>query len=65
MFTGLEGIEGLIYVVECFRKVTKQLNFDTGPELLDNFEEVVMDNAEEKWVNHVQNIIDVETRDID
>eukprot|EP00957_Ditylum_brightwellii_P102873 7839766-Ditylum_brightwellii.AAC.1 len=49
VFTGAEGIEGLLYVEEHFRSVERQLEFTTGAELFDKFEEILTDSAEEKW----------------
>eukprot|EP00957_Ditylum_brightwellii_P019401 1463699-Ditylum_brightwellii.AAC.1 len=60
IFTGEEGIERLLYVEERFRKIAKQLEFTTGPELFNNFEEVLTDNAEEKWENVVSNIAEAD-----
>eukprot|EP00957_Ditylum_brightwellii_P069937 5310857-Ditylum_brightwellii.AAC.1 len=40
IFTGAQGIEGLLYVEERFRGIAQQLNFDTGAKLFNNFEEV-------------------------
>jgi hypothetical protein len=56
MFTGAEGIEGLLYVEERFRGIARQLNFDTGAELFNNFEEVITDTAEDKWDGIVSGI---------
>eukprot|EP00957_Ditylum_brightwellii_P111601 8512270-Ditylum_brightwellii.AAC.1 len=49
VFIGAEGIEGFLYVDEHFRSVAHQLEFTTGAELFDNFEEILTDSAEEKW----------------
>ena len=51
VFTGEFGIEQLLYVEERFRKVCRQLDYTTADELFDSFEEVVMNNAEDKWEN--------------
>eukprot|EP00957_Ditylum_brightwellii_P194759 14835458-Ditylum_brightwellii.AAC.1 len=61
VFTGAEGIEGLLYVEERFRSVARQLEFTTGAKLLDNFEEILTNSAEEKWGTIVSNI-DAATR---
>ena len=58
IFSGKEGIEGLLYVEERFRKVAKQLNYDEGEELYSGFEEVLTDSAEDHWENVVTNIPD-------
>jgi hypothetical protein len=55
-FLGEFGIESLLYVEERFRNFARQLLFDTGPELFDNFEEILTDSAEEKWENLVSGI---------
>lgn len=55
-FSGKEGIEGLLYVEERYRKIARQLDFDTGPELYDGFEEVLTDSAEEHWENIISGI---------
>ena len=52
----LGGIEGLLYVEEAFRSTARQLDFDTGAELFDNFEEVLTDTAIDKWENIVSAI---------
>eukprot|EP00957_Ditylum_brightwellii_P207517 15353354-Ditylum_brightwellii.AAC.1 len=64
VFTGAEGIEGLLYAEERFRSAARQLDFTTGPELFDNFEEVLTDSAEEKWDTIVSNI-NAATREVD
>ena len=43
-----EGIEGLFYVEDAFRKVARQLAFE-DLQLFDQWEEVLQDNASEKW----------------
>jgi hypothetical protein len=55
-FSGEHGIESLLYVEERFRNIARQLSFDTGRELFDNFEEILTDSAEEKWENIVAGI---------
>ena len=45
VFTGKEGIEGLLYVEEKFRKLAKYLGYDTGMEYFENFEEVVTEKS--------------------
>ena len=58
IFTGKEGIEGLLYVERRFRKVAEYLNWTTGTEKYDGFEEVLADTAKEHWENIVGNIED-------
>ena len=47
-FTGEHGIESLLYVEDRYRGVCRQLEFTDGDEIFDNFEEVVLETAEEK-----------------
>eukprot|EP00957_Ditylum_brightwellii_P022691 1711237-Ditylum_brightwellii.AAC.1 len=61
-FTGEEGIEGLLFVEERFRKIARQFNYTDGKEFFDNFETVLADNAEMKWDNLVGGI-DLADRD--
>ena len=49
IFSGKEGIEGLLYVEEKFLEIARHLNYDTGVELYDRFEEVLTDTTEEHW----------------
>ena len=49
VFDGTDDIEGLLYTEERFRKAARQLQFFTGPELYDNFEELLRETAEEHW----------------
>eukprot|EP00957_Ditylum_brightwellii_P024535 1852232-Ditylum_brightwellii.AAC.1 len=39
VFSGTEEIERLLYVEERFRSIAKQLTYDDGPSLFNNFEE--------------------------
>eukprot|EP00957_Ditylum_brightwellii_P044849 3402383-Ditylum_brightwellii.AAC.1 len=57
IFMGAEDIEGLLYVNERFRGIAWQLKFDTGPELFDNFKEVITDATEDKWDGIVGGIL--------
>ena len=52
-FSGEHGIECLLYVEDRFCNIARQLDYTTGCELFDNFEEVLVDTAEEKWENLV------------
>eukprot|EP00957_Ditylum_brightwellii_P097050 7390377-Ditylum_brightwellii.AAC.1 len=54
VFTGVEGIEGLLFVEEQFQKIARQLCYNTGAEFFDNLEDVLADNAEMKWDNFGQ-----------
>eukprot|EP00957_Ditylum_brightwellii_P057646 4371020-Ditylum_brightwellii.AAC.1 len=51
VFTGEEGIEGLLFMEERFRKIAHQLGYNTGAEFFDNFKNALADNAEMKWDN--------------
>lgn len=46
VFTGEHGIVTLLYVEEWFNSICRQLEFTTGEELFDTFEEVVSNQAE-------------------
>lgn len=41
----------LLYVIEHFKSICRKLDWDTGPEQFDNFDDVVANTAEEKWTN--------------
>eukprot|EP00957_Ditylum_brightwellii_P093210 7097579-Ditylum_brightwellii.AAC.1 len=56
MFTGEEGIEGLLFVEEQFQKIAHELGYNTGAEIFDSFKDVLADNAEMKWDNLVSAI---------
>jgi hypothetical protein len=50
VFSGEHGIEALLYVEERFRKIsTRTLQWTTGLELFDGFEEVLVDTALSNW----------------
>eukprot|EP00957_Ditylum_brightwellii_P085538 6506420-Ditylum_brightwellii.AAC.1 len=59
-FTGVEGIECLLYVEEQYRSVACQLQFLTRLAFFDNFEEVLTGTAEEKWESLVNRIVEVD-----
>eukprot|EP00957_Ditylum_brightwellii_P052289 3965751-Ditylum_brightwellii.AAC.1 len=63
VFSGTEGIEGLLYVEERFRSVTKQLTYNDGPSLFNNFEEVLQDTAKDKWENLASQVAEAD-RDV-
>eukprot|EP00957_Ditylum_brightwellii_P147504 11232870-Ditylum_brightwellii.AAC.1 len=60
-FLGKEGIEGLLSVEDRFRSVATQLNFDQGTAFFDNWLEVLVDTAEDKWI--MQEYCDAEAKD--
>ena len=50
MFTGAEGVEGiLVQVKERFDAISGTLDFNTGEELFNNFEEVLQDLGASRW----------------
>ena len=55
-FTGEYGIESSLFVEDRYRAVCRQLEFTDGDELFDNFEKGVLNTAEERWTNLVQNL---------
>ena len=48
-FNGDYGIEALLFVKDRFDSICRQLEFTTGEELFDNFEEVLTGKAQDKW----------------
>ena len=61
VFTGEHGIEALLYVEERFRKIaSRTLDWTTGQELFDGFEEVLLDTALMNWEDITSNITDAE-----
>ena len=54
------GVEALLCVEERFRAIARQLSFTDGLELFDNFEEVLTDSAEEKWLNLTVGVADID-----
>ena len=64
VFTGDEGVEGLIQTKTRFNSVAHALQLEEGPELFDNFEQVLSDNAETRWQNLVADIADDDRTDV-
>ena len=58
VFSGNEGVEGLLQMKERFDNICHALQFDTGEELFSNFEQTLTDNAEACWQNLVADIPD-------
>ena len=56
IFTGKEGIEGLLYVERRFEKAATYIGWTTGIQKYSGFEEVLMDTAEDHWENIVGGI---------
>jgi hypothetical protein len=49
-FSGEYGIEALLYIEERFRKIaSRTLSWTPGPELLEGFEEILLDTALSNW----------------
>ena len=57
IFTGAEGVEGLLYVKERFDNSCGILTFDTGVEKFDNFARLLTNNAEQHWTNLTMGIV--------
>ena len=64
VFTGEEGVEGLIQTKTRFNNVAHALQLEEGHELFDNFEQVLSDNAETRWQNLVAEIADEDRTDV-
>jgi hypothetical protein len=56
VFNGEGTIECFFYVEERFLHYAAKLEWITGPEMFDNFEEILTDTALEKWETRTQNI---------
>jgi hypothetical protein len=56
VFNGDGNVECLFYVEERFRHYADKLGWTAGPEMFDNFEEILQDTALEKWETRTQNI---------
>jgi hypothetical protein len=56
VFNGEGKVECFFYVEEHFRHYAAKLEWTTGPEMFDNFEEVLQDTASEKWETRMQNV---------
>jgi hypothetical protein len=60
VFDGEGTIECFFYVEERFRHYATKLDWTTGPEMFDNFEEILQDTALEKWETRMQNIAPID-----
>jgi hypothetical protein len=56
VFNGEGTVECFFYVEECFRHYAAKMDWTTGPEMFENFEEILKDTALEKWETRTQNI---------
>ena len=63
VFSGNEGLEGLLQMKERFDNICHAFQFDTGEELFSNFEQTLTDNAEACWQNLVADIPDARRSD--
>jgi hypothetical protein len=59
VYSGKHGIEALLFVEERFRKIAAQMEW-TDHELFDNFEEVLVDAAEDDWEEIVDGIAEAD-----
>lgn len=48
VFSDEHGLEGLLYVESCFRKIVEKFNF-TGPQIFNAFEDVLQGTALTNW----------------
>jgi hypothetical protein len=61
VFNGDNGIESLFYVEERFRKIAERtLNWDTGLELFNGFEDILIDTALANWEDIIAPIADAD-----
>jgi hypothetical protein len=56
VFNGDGNIECSFCVEERFRHCADKLGWTTGPEMFDDFEEILQDTALEKWETRTQNV---------
>jgi hypothetical protein len=56
LFLMVMEMQCLFYVEERFRHCADKLGWTAGPEMFDNFEEILQDTALEKWETRTQNI---------
>jgi hypothetical protein len=57
VFNGEGTVECFLCVEERFRHHAAKTEWTAGPEMFDNFEEVLKDTALEKWETRTQNIV--------
>ena len=57
VFTGAEGVEGLLYVKDRFDNVIENLQMTDGQQLFYNFERILADTALDKWMNLTSGIV--------
>ena len=53
VFSGSEGVEGLLHTKDLFDQVCTALQFTEGRELFNSFEQIVSDTAADRWANLV------------
>jgi hypothetical protein len=56
VFNGEGTVECFFYVEESFCHHAAKMEWTAGPEMFDNFEEILQDTALEKWETRTQNI---------
>ena len=56
VFNGEGTVECFFYIEERFRHYATKLDWTTGPEMFENFEEILSDTALEKWETRTQEI---------
>ena len=64
VFTGAEGVEGLLQVKERFDAICATLDFNTGDELFTNFAEVLQDSGASRWQNLISDIEVIDRDDV-
>lgn len=57
VFSGTEGVEGLLQVRECFDAAVASLQLTTGDQHFAAFQQCMTDTAESRWMNVVNNNI--------
>jgi hypothetical protein len=62
VFNGEGTIECFFHVEERFRHHAAKLEWTAGPEMFDNFEEVLQDTALEKWETRIANVAPADRR---
>ena len=59
VFTGIEGVEGLLHAKAKFDNVIAILNYDDA-ELFSNYEDTLSGSALNRWNSLVDNIVDAQ-----
>jgi hypothetical protein len=53
LFTGQQGLEGLIYIVDRFKEACKRLQWTEGIEMFEEFPKVLQGQAYTYWMNEI------------